>query len=116
MNDLQTLPQTQAHRASQMPSLQTPAAEVSVAQFQGSQLSVPTHGPRKRDRTIDTLPGLAIFIMTAANTAAAVLAEPHPFWLPACGSFATPVFVVLSGRMGGRRAEGKGFRRSHYVT
>ncbi len=37
--------------------------------------------------------------MIAANLAAPVLAEPHPFWLRVYGSFAAPLFVILSGMM-----------------
>jgi uncharacterized membrane protein len=79
MNDLQTLPQTQANHS--------------------RQGSLPTACQRPRDRTIDTLRGLAIFTMIAANLAAPVLVEPHPYWLRLYGSFAAPLFVVLSGMM-----------------
>jgi uncharacterized membrane protein len=54
---------------------------------------------RQRDETIDVLRGLAIFTMVAANMAAVVLVEPHPFALRAYGSFAAPLFIFLSGMM-----------------
>ena len=52
-----------------------------------------------RDATVDTLRGLAIITMVAANLAGPVLAVPHPFWLRLYGSFAAPLFVLLSGMM-----------------
>lgn len=53
----------------------------------------------QRDRTIDTLRGLAILIMIAANSSATVYAEPHPFWFRCLSSVAAPLFVALSGMM-----------------
>ena len=52
-----------------------------------------------RDLTIDTLRGLAVFTMVAANMTPDVLIEPHPFWLRLYGSFAAPLFILLSGMM-----------------
>lgn len=52
-----------------------------------------------RDAHIDTLRGIAIFTMIAANWAAAILAAPHPLWLRAYGSFAAPLFIFVAGMM-----------------
>ncbi len=54
---------------------------------------------QSRDTTIDTLRGLAIFTMVAANMAPGVLAEPHPFWFRIYGTFAAPLFILISGMM-----------------
>jgi uncharacterized membrane protein len=53
----------------------------------------------KRDITIDILRGLAIFTMVAANMAGPVLVEPHPFLFRFYGSFAAPLFILISGMM-----------------
>ncbi len=53
----------------------------------------------QRDKTIDILRGLAIFIMVGANMSALVWAEPHSFWFRIYGSFAAPFFILLSGMM-----------------
>jgi len=52
-----------------------------------------------RDISIDILRGLAIFTMVAANMAPYVLIEPHPFWFRFYGSFAAPLFILISGMM-----------------
>lgn len=54
---------------------------------------------RNRDTTIDILRGLAIFTMVAANMAASVLASPHPFLFRLYGSFAAPLFILISAMM-----------------
>ena len=54
---------------------------------------------RRRDMTIDSLRGLAILIMIAANSSATCYAEPHPFWFRCLGSVAAPLFIFLSGMM-----------------
>ena len=54
-----------------------------------------------RDLSVDVLRGLAIVTMVAANLAAEMLRQPHPFWLRAYGSFAAPTFVVVAGMMVG---------------
>ena len=54
---------------------------------------------QSRDVTVDTLRGLAIVTMIAANLAGPVLREPHPLWLRLYGSFAAAIFVFLSGMM-----------------
>ena len=53
-----------------------------------------------RDKTIDILRGLAIFTMIAANISPYVLIEPHPFWFRLYGSFAAPLFILISGNDG----------------
>src|SRR5262249_37801344 len=53
----------------------------------------------RRDLTIDILRGLAVFTMVAANLAASALEGPHPLWFRLYGSFAAPLFVLLSGMM-----------------
>lgn len=68
-----------------------------------------------RDKTIDTLRGLAIFTMVAANMAALVLAEPHPFWFRLYGSFAAPLFILLAGMMVALTTQTKGHRLKYFV-
>ncbi len=52
-----------------------------------------------RSVTVDILRGIAIFTMVAANLAGNVLAEPHPFLFRFYGTFAAPMFIMLSGMM-----------------
>jgi len=52
-----------------------------------------------RDLTIDILRGLAIVTMVGSNMAASITSQPHPFWLRLYGSFAAPLFFLLSGMM-----------------
>jgi len=52
-----------------------------------------------KDLTINTLRGLAIFTMVAANAAPYSLAAPHPLWFRFYGTFAAPLFILLSGMM-----------------
>jgi len=54
---------------------------------------------QRRDITIDILRGLAIFTMIGIHTAASVVNQPHPFGLRLYGSFAAPLFILLSGMM-----------------
>jgi uncharacterized membrane protein len=53
----------------------------------------------KRNRAIDVVRGLAIFIMLPANLSAYVYAEPHPLWFRIFSSFAAPVFICIAGMM-----------------
>jgi uncharacterized membrane protein len=69
-----------------------------------------------RDRTIDTLRGLAIFTMAASNMAASVAAQPHPFGLRLYGSFAAPLFILLSGMMVALTAQTKGYAWKHFLV
>jgi uncharacterized membrane protein len=55
--------------------------------------------PLDRSQTVDILRGIAIFTMIAANQAGNMLAEPHPIALRLYGSFAAPLFIMLSGMM-----------------
>lgn len=71
--------------------------------------------PYNRDRTIDTLRGLAIFIMVGANMAASVAAQPHPYVLRLYGSFAAPLFILLSGMMVAYTAQTKGHGWKHFL-
>ena len=68
-----------------------------------------------RDTTIDILRGLAIFTMIAANSAGELLAEPHPFWFRVYGSFAAPLFILMSGMMVALTAEGKKHDLRYFV-
>lgn len=92
----------------------------TLPQIQTSQVvrekPAPRQTPRQRDHTIDTLRGLAIFTMIAANLAAPVLAEPHPFWFRVYGSIAAPVFVTLSGMMVAAGTWRKGYALGHFVA
>ena len=69
-----------------------------------------------RDKTIDILRGLAIFTMVAANMAGPVLAEPHPFWFRLYGSFAAPLFILISGMMVALTTQTKGHDFNYFLT
>ncbi|MGB8216691.1 MAG: heparan-alpha-glucosaminide N-acetyltransferase domain-containing protein [Candidatus Methanoperedens sp.] len=69
-----------------------------------------------RDKTIDTLRGLAIFTMVAANMAGPVLIEPHPFLFRFYGSFAAPLFILISGMMVALTAQTKGHNLKYYLV
>jgi uncharacterized membrane protein len=69
-----------------------------------------------RDLTIDVLRGLAILTMVAANLAASALEGPHPLWFRLYGSFAAPLFVLLSGMMVASTARRKGYTVRHYAA
>lgn len=69
----------------------------------------------RRDTTIDTLRGLAILTMVAANLAATVLQEPHPFWFRLYGTWAAPMFVLLSGFMIAYTSEKKNYNFQHFL-
>jgi uncharacterized membrane protein len=67
---------------------------------------------QSRDTSVDTLRGLAIFTMVAANLAGAILVEPHPLMLRLYGTFAAPLFVLIFGMMvsRGSKKSAHGFR------
>src|SRR5215471_9562416 len=69
-----------------------------------------------RDVTIDVLRGLAIFLMVAANLAASSLEEPHPLWFRLYGSFAAPLFVLVSGMMVAYSTLRKGYGLRHFLA
>ena len=71
---------------------------------------------RSRDATVDVLRGLAIVTMIAANLAGPVLVEPHPTWIRLYGSFAAPIFVLLSGMMVGLTAAASDRRPTYYLA
>ncbi len=52
-----------------------------------------------RDISADTLRGLAIFTMVAANLAGNILIEPHPSLFRFYGTFAAPMFILIAGMM-----------------
>ncbi len=68
-----------------------------------------------RDITIDTLRGLAIFTMVAANMAPYFLIEPHPFWFRFYGSFAAPLFILISGMMVALTTQTKGHDWKYFL-
>ncbi len=70
----------------------------------------------KRDRTIDILRGLAIFTMIAANMAGPVLVEPHPFLFRFYGSFAAPLFILISGMMVALTTKTKGHNLKYFLV
>lgn len=70
----------------------------------GERLKTRTPG---RDSTIDAMRGLAILAMVAAHMATMILAEPHPLWFRLYGSFAAPLFILMSGMMVALTAESK---------
>jgi uncharacterized membrane protein len=69
-----------------------------------------------RDRTIDILRGLAIFTMVAANMAGPVLVEPHPFLFRFYGSFAAPLFILISGMMVALTTQTKGHDLKYFLV
>jgi uncharacterized membrane protein len=55
---------------------------------------------QKRDLSIDTIRGIAIFIMLGANVLGYVTScEYHPLWFDMVSSFAAPLFILVSGYM-----------------
>lgn len=70
---------------------------------------------RNRDTTIDILRGLAIFTMVAANMAPTVLASPHPLLFRFYGSFAAPLFILISGMMVVFTAQAKGHGLRYFL-
>lgn len=70
----------------------------------------------KRDTSIDTLRGIAILTMVAADLAASVLKEPHPFWFRLYGSWAAPMFILLSGFMIAYTSEKKKYNFRHFLA
>ncbi|MFA5098277.1 MAG: heparan-alpha-glucosaminide N-acetyltransferase domain-containing protein [Candidatus Margulisiibacteriota bacterium] len=54
---------------------------------------------KKRDVSIDIMRGIAILTMVAANMSAYVLIMPPPFLFRFFGTFAAPLFIMLSGLM-----------------
>ncbi len=70
---------------------------------------------RNRDVSIDVLRGIAVFTMIAPNLAAQVLAEPQPIWLRLYGSFAAPLFILISGMMVYRTTQNQGYRMKHFL-
>ena len=68
-----------------------------------------------RDKTIDILRGLAIFTMVAANMAGPVLVEPHPFLFRFYGSFAAPLFILISGMMVALTTQTKGHNLKYFL-
>lgn len=69
-----------------------------------------------RDKTIDILRGLAIFTMIAANISPYVLVEPHPFWFRLYGSFAAPLFILISGMMVALTTQTKSHDFKYYLV
>jgi uncharacterized membrane protein len=69
----------------------------------------------KRDVTIDTLRGFALFTMVAANMAPYFLNEPHPFLFRFYGTFAAPLFILISGMMVAITTQTKGHDWKHFL-
>jgi len=69
-----------------------------------------------RDITIDILRGLAIFTMVAGNMAGPILIEPHPFLFRFYGSFAAPLFILISGMMVALTAKTKGHNLKYFLV
>jgi uncharacterized membrane protein len=70
---------------------------------------------RNRDVSIDVLRGIAVFTMIAPNLAAQVLAEPQPIWLRLFGSFAAPLFILISGMMVYKTTITQGYQVRHFL-
>lgn len=71
---------------------------------------------RDRDATVDTLRGMAIFTMVAADLAVSALPQPHPFWFRFYGTFAAPIFILLSGFMVSYTTERKHYPFKHFLV
>lgn len=71
--------------------------------------------PPNRDITVDTLRGLAIVTMVGANMAASVAAQPHPFGLRVYGSFAAPLFILISAMMVFLTTQTKGYKLTYFL-
>lgn len=69
-----------------------------------------------RDTTIDTLRGVAIFTMVGADLAASALQQPHPFWVRLYGTFAAPMFILLSGFMVSYTTKRKNYQFKHFLV
>lgn len=54
---------------------------------------------KPRESQIDIIRGVAIVTMIAANMAPYLLQKPHPIYLRLYGTFAAPLFILLSGMM-----------------
>jgi uncharacterized membrane protein len=52
---------------------------------------------KKRDKSIDVLRGIAIFIMIFANATPYILPEPYAFWTRSINSYAAPLFIAIAG-------------------
>jgi uncharacterized membrane protein len=70
----------------------------------------------EKDLTVDVLRGAAIFTMIAANMAGEILAPEHPFLFRVYGSFAAPMFILLSGMMVFRAAQAKDYPLRHFMV
>lgn len=70
----------------------------------------------EKDITINILRGMAIFTMVAANTAAEILVPPHPLFVRAYGSFAAPLFILLSGMMVAWTARARNYQWGHFAV
>jgi uncharacterized membrane protein len=68
-----------------------------------------------RDISVDALRGIGIVIMIAANMAALLLIQPHPLWLRLYGSFAAPLFILVSGMMVNYTTSTKGYGLRHFA-
>ena len=68
-----------------------------------------------RDKTIDILRGTAIFTMVAANLAGEVLDVDSPFWFRLYGSFAAPLFILISGMMVTFTKQTKGYKLKYFL-
>jgi uncharacterized membrane protein len=68
-----------------------------------------------RDASVDALRGIAILTMIEANLAASLLMQPHPLLLRLFGSFAAPLFIVISGMMVEYTSRTKGYGLTHFL-
>jgi len=70
---------------------------------------------KPREPQIDILRGVAIVTMIAANMAPYLLQKPHPIYLRLYGTFAAPLFILLSGMMVTRGYTLKNYGFSNYL-
>ncbi|TCL36871.1 uncharacterized protein DUF1624 [Anaerospora hongkongensis] len=54
---------------------------------------------KNRDSSIDSIRGLAVFTMVAANMVPDTLQADYPEWFRFYGTFSAPIFIFLSGMM-----------------
>ncbi len=81
-------------------------------------ISVYMDASKGRDRTLDIMRGLAIFLMVQGNLAGAVFPPPYPIWgkaYVAIGSFVPALFMLVAGMMVAYTAEQKGYTLKHFL-
>jgi uncharacterized membrane protein len=71
---------------------------------------------QNRDLTIDILRGFAVFTMIGANMGPVLNISEVPFWFRLYGSFAAPLFILISGMMVGLTSQTKRHGLSYFLV